>query len=103
MLQNTCIYLNVRHVLESTTIYIGKGAHLLLLVCLPLLLHDDDEVLLALLLELRHLLLGVLQLHRHALHLLARLVDLRQTVAQLRRRIAQLSLLLVKQPAAIGA
>ena len=75
----------------------GRPSYLLLLVSLALLLHDDHQVLLALLLELRHLLLGLFQLHRHLLHLFARFVDLEQTVLQLRRRVAQLLLLLLEQ------
>jgi hypothetical protein len=73
-------------------------SHLLLFVCLAFLLHDDDKVLLTLLLELRHLGLGVLQLHRHRLHLRARLINFEQTVFQLVRRITQLLALLIQQP-----
>ena len=69
----------------------------MLFIRLSLLLHDDDQVLLTLLLELCHFLLGLLELDRHLLDLLARLVDLEQAVLQLRRRAAKLVLLLTEQ------
>ena len=56
--------------------------NLLLFICLSFLLYDDDQVFIALLLELGHLGFGVLQLDGHFLHLLPRVVDLAETVPQ---------------------
>ena len=60
---------------------ITKGtnmAHLLLLVCFPLLLHYDHQEFFALLLELRHLNFRFLQLHRHHFHLAGKKVTATQ-------------------------
>uniref|UniRef100_A0A1I8HG46 Transmembrane protein n=1 Tax=Macrostomum lignano TaxID=282301 RepID=A0A1I8HG46_9PLAT len=73
--------------------------HLLLLVVgFALLLHNDDKELLALTLELRHLLLVLLELFRHHFDFLARLVNLAETVFELLRRAVQLLPLLCQQP-----
>jgi hypothetical protein len=77
--------------------YYGNG-YLLLLVCVTFLLHDDDQELLALLLELRDLGSSLLQFTGHHLDFLARLVDLEQTVLQLVGGTAQFFSLLVQQP-----
>lgn len=75
----------------------GRG-HLLLLIRFPLLLHDDDQVLLALFLELSHLFLGILQLQRHHFHLFPSFIDLRQPRPQLIGLVQQLLPLLCQQP-----
>lgn len=79
-----------------------SGPHLLLLVGLPFLLDDDDQVLLALLLELGHLLPGVLQLQGHHLHFLPGLVDFEEPVAKLVGLLGELFPLLGQQPTRRG-
>mmetsp|Transcript_24325 Transcript_24325/g.56058 ORF Transcript_24325/g.56058 Transcript_24325/m.56058 type:complete len:393 (+) Transcript_24325:3925-5103(+) len=68
---------------------------LLLLVGVAPLAHDHDQQLFAVLLRLRHDDLLLLQLAAHHLDLLARLLELRETVGELVGRVAQLAALLV--------
>lgn len=68
--------------------------YLLVPVSLSLLLQDDGQILLALCLELRYLLFGLLQLHSHALHLLSCVTDLVEAVAKLVHLFTQFKVLL---------
>lgn len=77
----------------------GPVSDLLLLVSFPLLLHDDDQVLFTLLLELSHLLLGVLQLQRHHFDFLPSLVNLEQSSSKLVGLIQQFLPLFSQKPA----
>lgn len=71
---------------------------LLMPVRLSLLLQDDGQVLFTLFLELSNLLFGLLQLHGHAFHLLPRVTDLEEAVAQLVHLLPQLQAFLRQQP-----
>lgn len=77
---------------------LGQDSHLLLLICFSLLLYNDDEVLLALFLELSHLFLGILQLQGHHFNLFPRLINLKQSCPQLSGLVQQLLPLLCQQP-----
>lgn len=76
--------------------------YLLLFVGLSFLLYNDHQVLVTLLLELCHLCLRVLQLDRHLLHFLSRVVNLTQTVPQFVGCSSQLVLLVKQQPKKSG-
>lgn len=77
----------------------GVAQDLLLLICFPLLLHNDDQVFFALLLELCHFFLGVLQLQGHHFDFLPSFVNLKQSSSKLIGLVQQLLPLFSQKPA----
>lgn len=75
------------------------GQDLLLLVGFPLLLHNDDQILFALFLELSHLFLGILQLQRHHFYFFPSFINLKQSSPELVGLVQQLLPLFSQKPA----
>lgn len=77
----------------------GRATDLLLLIGFPLLLHDDDQILFALFLELGHLSLGFFQLQRHHFYFFPSFINLKQSSPQLIGLVQQLLPLFCQKPA----